>query len=77
MSGERPVEIPEWAWDKACEAMNRAGWHMRSVRIECAKAILSAVEEEREACALEALRWEDAIDAAEHIRRRNRSRKEA
>lgn len=35
-------------------------------------AILSAVEEENEACALEALRWQDGIDAAEHIRRRNR-----
>lgn len=35
-------------------------------------AILSAVEAENEACALEALRWQDGIDAAEHIRRRNR-----
>lgn len=37
-----------------------------------ARAILSSVEEENEACALEALRWQDGIDAAEHIRRRNR-----
>lgn len=36
------------------------------------RAILSAVEGEREACATEAARWNDGIDAAEHIRRRNR-----
>lgn len=37
-----------------------------------AAAIQSSVDEENEACALEALRWQDGIDAAEHIRRRLR-----
>ena len=43
-----------------------------ALKSEIRRAILSAVEEEREECALEALRWQDGIDAAEHIRRRNR-----
>lgn len=40
---------------------------------DVAGAIQKAIEAENEACAMEAMRWQDGIDAAEHIRRRNRS----
>ncbi len=69
---EKPEDIPQGVWDKArtvnADIVNDAGNDVEII----ARAILSAVEEENEACALEALRWQDGIDAAEHIRRRNR-----
>lgn len=40
--GSRPEGVSQEAWDDANEAMNRAGWFMRSVRVECANAIQAA-----------------------------------
>lgn len=75
----KPEDIPQWAWEKARGGIPPVYFKMEGMsptlhvlRVGIAKAILSAVEEENEACALEALRWQDGIDAAEHIRRRNR-----
>jgi len=39
---DKPEGIEQRDWDDACEAMDRAGWYMRSVRVECAKSINQA-----------------------------------
>ena len=69
----KPEDIPQDVWDRAVaiETGYEGGEDGRRP-VFIARAILSAVEEENEACGLEALRWQDGIDAAEHIRRRNR-----
>ena len=66
----KPIEVDQWAWDEACAVMNKVGWHMTSVRIACATALMA----EREACALharaafddrprrEGIDWNDGFD---------------
>jgi len=46
----KPEDIPQWVWDRAKEAIPRGTWSAR-LQLSIARAILSAVEEEREACA--------------------------
>lgn len=48
---DKPEGIEQRDWDDACEAMDRAGWYMRSVRVECAKAINQARSQACEECA--------------------------
>lgn len=57
MSMTKPEDIPQWAWEKAVFALYGQApdeWIERQIVIisRCARAILSAVEEEREACAV-------------------------
>lgn len=54
----KPEDIPQWAWEKAREGIPPVYFKMEGMsptlhvlRLGIAKAILSAVEEEREACA--------------------------
>lgn len=47
----KPHDIDQDAWDAACEAMDRVGWFMTSVRIACARAIMAAKAEAYEASA--------------------------
>lgn len=54
----KPDDIPQWAWDKAREGIPPVYFKMEGMsptlhvlRVGIAKAILAAVEEEREACA--------------------------
>lgn len=48
----RPEDIPEWAWEKAVEiTMGTMAFGSPVFTGRLARAILSAVEEEREACA--------------------------
>lgn len=56
----KPENIPQWAWEKAESALDTMlanhgyeGWRADSIST-ISKALLSAVEEEREACALAA-----------------------
>lgn len=69
---EKPEDIPQSDWDASMAFKNRVDASSMSAQEFVARAMMAAREEENEACALEALRWQDGIDAAEHIRRRNR-----
>lgn len=73
-----PEGIPQWAWDASVEALNGAGWFMRSARIACAKAILSAVEEEREEIAqlVASAHWSPTLEVALVLADTIRNRKE-